>query len=785
LTIHFLIKQFLLTINKNTMRKHYLLWMILFLPFFKLNGQTYCTPATGGTSTANYLANAVFSDQGAIYYNAASYQAYVNNAATQTVTSYPGGTVKVHLDFVGGGTKSNIWVDWNTDGDFDDFYENPITTSSYSVVDDQFFVPPSQAPGTYRIRVQTGTTITTTPNPCGPNTSGNGNFVDFSLKIDPTPTCFVPTAVTSSNITNATATISWTAPTTTPGNGYEYYYTSSTIVPDATTTASGSISAISAPINGLTSFTTYYVYVRSVCSTSNKSAWSLRGTFKTKCDPMTAMFQDFELPASGALNVDCWDRIVLASGYQTISLGNGVNSSKAMYQNANGAANTAIAVLPAFSNVNAGTHWVRFKAKVSSTAGVLDIGYVTNDTDASTFVNIQSINISNTVYDGYEYSVVIPTTVPATARLAIRHGGVPAVNIYWDNVYWEPKPTCFAPTNVVLSTITSATVDVAWTAPTPAPSAGYDIYYSTNNTPPTSTTPPIITGVTANPYTIQGLSSATTYYIWVRSRCSTTDQSAWTNIASALTLCAPVATLNENFDSYNTGALTSVPCWGRIQTGIASININGNGAMSGTRHILQRCISAGDVAIAILPEFSNVNAGTHTLKFNAYGSVATGKLEVGYMTNPADAATFTLIQLLNITNTTYTPTTGTSEYSVAIPNTVPAGARLAIRDTYTSSGNAMIYWDNLSWAPTVVLGVSETTAKQEAVIYPNPFTDTITISGDVALQSVVIYDASGKMVKEVKGTERTISLHTLTPGMYMVKLILKNGTSKTIKAIKK
>jgi hypothetical protein len=41
------------------------------------------------------------------------------------------------------------------------------------------------------------------------------------------------------------------------------------------------------------------------------------------------------------------------------------------------------------------------------------------------------------------------------------------------------------------------------------------------------------------------------------------------------------------------------------------------------------------------------------------------------------------------------------------------------------------------------------------------------------------------MVKEVKGTERTISLHTLTPGMYMVKLILKNGTSKTIKAIKK
>jgi hypothetical protein len=98
---------------------------------------------------------------------------------------------------------------------------------------------------------------------------------------------------------------------------------------------------------------------------------------------------------------------------------------------------------------------------------------------------------------------------------------------------------------------------------------GYDIYYSTNNTPPTSSTQPSITGITANPYTIQGLNSATTYYIWVRSRCSTTDQSAWSNVSSVLTLCAPAATLSENFDSYATGSLTNAPCWGRAQTGIA------------------------------------------------------------------------------------------------------------------------------------------------------------------------------------------------------------------------
>lgn len=765
------------------MRKHYLFWMILLLPFFKLDAQTYCTPATGGTSTNNYLKNAIFSDQGAFYYDANSYQTYVNNSATHTVTSYPGGTVKVHLEFAGS-TKALVWVDWNSNGDFNDFYENPIGVSSYAIVDDQFFIPPTQAPGIYRIRVQTGTSLSGTPNPCGPNTNGNGNFVDFSLKVDPTPTCYVPTTVTAANITNAAATISWDAPTTAPNNGYEYYYSSSNTTPDNTTAASGTSTATSASIGGLSSFTTYYYYVRSVCGAS-KSAWSLRGIFKTQCDPQTAMFEDFESVLTGVTTADCWDKIVLGTGYQTVSSGSGVNNTKAMNQSANGPANTVIAVLPRFSNINAGTNWLRFKAKVSSGTGLTEIGYVTNDADAASFVNIQSINITNTIYEGYEYTVVIPNTVPANARLAIRNGGTTTVTLYFDNVYWEPKATCLVPTNLALSNVTSATVDMTWTAPTAVPAMGYDIYYSTNNTPPTATTTPNLIGITANPYTLQGLNSATTYYIWIRSRCSATDQSMWTNIASFLTLCAPKTSLSENFDTYNTGLLTNAPCWGMIKTGIASVNINGNGAYSGTRHVLQRSISAGDIAIAVLPELSNINAGTHSLSFKAYCSVNTGKLEVGYLTNPTDAATFTLIQQLNITNTSYTPTTGSSDYSVVIPNTVPAGARLAIRNTYATSGSAQYFWDDLSWAPTVALGVSEISTKQDIVIYPNPFTDIITVSGDVELQSVVVYDLSGKIIKQLKGSEKTISLHDLTSGVYMVKLNMKNGNSKTIKAIKK
>lgn len=775
---------YLILKNRNKMKKHYLLWMLFLLSVYQVNAQTYCVPTAGATSQNNYLKNAIFSDQGALYYTAAAYQAYDDQSSNQIVTSYPGGTVNVHLDFVGSGVKSYVWIDWNADGDFDDFYENPLAPSPYSAVDDQFFIPPSQTAGIYRIRVQSGTSFPNPVSPCGPN--NYGNFVDFGLKIAPIPSCFAPSTLTSSNLTTNTATISWTAPATIPGTGYEYYYSSSNVVPTTSTQASGSTTSTSAPLSGLASFTTYYYYVRSVCSTTDKSAWSLRGTFTTKCDPQATMSEDFENATTSAnYTVNCWDKIILGTGYQAISTGSGVNNSKAMYQSANGAANTVIAVLPMFSNVNAGTHWLRFKAKVSSTAGILDIGYVTNDTDASSFVNIQSVNISNTVFDGFEYSVVIPNTVPVNARLAIRHGGVPSVNIYWDNVYWEPKPTCFTPTNIVLSNVTSATANIAWTAPLPAPVMGYDIYYSTNNTAPTSSTVPNITGVTANPYTIQGLNSATTYYIWIRSRCSASDQSLWSNIASVQTLCAPVATLSENFDSYATGLLTNAPCWGRIVTGIASVNINGNGALSGTKHILQRSISAGDISIAVLPEFININAGTHSLKLNAYCSVNTGKLEVGYMTNPTDASTFTVIQQLNITNTSYTPATGTSEYTVAIPGTVPAGARLAIRNTYAISGNSLYYWDNISWAPTQSMGVSDTAIKSKAGIYPNPFTDIITITESKNLQLVTIYDVSGKVVREVKNFDSPVSLRDLSSGLYLVKMIMKDGSVQTVKAIKK
>ncbi len=103
-----------------------------------------------------------------------------------------------------------------------------------------------------------------------------------SLSIDDVPSCLPPTTVLANNITSNTATITWTAPFPIPPNGYEYYFTSSQFVPTMETTPMGT-AFNDLNLEFLAPNTTYYVWLRSVCSGNEKSAWSSVTNFTTKC----------------------------------------------------------------------------------------------------------------------------------------------------------------------------------------------------------------------------------------------------------------------------------------------------------------------------------------------------------------------------------------------------------------------------------------------------------------------------------------------------------------------
>ncbi|UEQ74617.1 GEVED domain-containing protein [Chryseobacterium arthrosphaerae] len=103
-----------------------------------------------------------------------------------------------------------------------------------------------------------------------------------------------------------------------------------------------------------------------------------------------------------------------------------------------------------------------------------------------------------------------------------------------------PAPACPPPGVITLTSATTTSAGISWTAPTPAPAGGYEIYYSTSSTAPTATTPPSQTVTTGTSATISPLVANTTYYIWVRAKCDAANQSWWVGPISFHTAyCTP------------------------------------------------------------------------------------------------------------------------------------------------------------------------------------------------------------------------------------------------------
>lgn len=79
---------------------------------------------------------------------------------------------------------------------------------------------------------------------------------------------------------------------------------------------------------------------------------------------------------------------------------------------------------------------------------------------------------------------------------------------------------CPTPTGLAVIDVGSTTASLEWDPPS---SAYYDIYYSTSNTPPTGVVTPQGLNSSGNSYDFDTLTSGTTYYVWVRRKCSTTS----------------------------------------------------------------------------------------------------------------------------------------------------------------------------------------------------------------------------------------------------------------------
>ena len=84
------------------------------------------------------------------------------------------------------------------------------------------------------------------------------------------------------------------------------------------------------------------------------------------------------------------------------------------------------------------------------------------------------------------------------------------------------------------------------------------------------------------------------------------------------------------------------------------------------------------------------------------------------------------------------------------------------------------------------MGVSDVTSEESKVkVYPNPFTEILNIADVREVASVSITDMAGRVVKTIAKPTAQLQLGDLKSGMYLVTLKYKNGTVKSVKAIKK
>lgn len=105
----------------------------------------------------------------------------------------------------------------------------------------------------------------------------------FAITAQVLPTCPSPSGLSS--VTTATSgIITWTPPVVAPGAGYDYdyYYSTSSTAPTASSTPSGTVAAgtNSVTLNNLPTGQQQYFWVRSNCSETDKGAW-VATTFTT------------------------------------------------------------------------------------------------------------------------------------------------------------------------------------------------------------------------------------------------------------------------------------------------------------------------------------------------------------------------------------------------------------------------------------------------------------------------------------------------------------------------
>ncbi len=361
--------------------------------------------------------------------------------------------------------------------------------------------------------------------------------------------CSVPTQLYYDGLTATTNTIAWVEATPTPSNGYVYCY-STVNDPFNDSAITGTTEYTFADLTNLSPNTTYYFWVKSICG-NTQTDWSTGSSFTTystsDCNAPTQIYYD---GLTATTNTIAWIEGVPAPS----------NGYTYCYSTINDPFNdSAITGTTAFTfadltNLSPNTtYYFWIKSNCGNTQSNWSIGssfttYPESECNAptqfwssditSTTAEINWIPSTSAPNGGYLY---LYGTNPNQGQI---DGGtsstsadltdlLPNTTYYWwvasncvtSQSAWAyggsfttaATTACNEPTQLFTDPESATVVNIAWTAPIPAPSNGYIYTYSTVNDP---FSPNAITGTTTETFAVlNNLTPNSTYYFWVQSNC--------------------------------------------------------------------------------------------------------------------------------------------------------------------------------------------------------------------------------------------------------------------------
>ena len=483
------------------------------------------------------------------------------------------------------------------------------------------------------------------------------------------PSCIRPSNLTVVYASTDSITLSWTGNAT----SYNVY----TVTPTDTTFVQ-STTATTYTFAGLNTNTAYVFGVSAFCGGTDSSAMAIVSG-RTACGDITVLpwTEDFNAmtATTTATDIPCWEH--LGGGYVNISGSYAVSgNSLRFYPNSSSTPN--IMVLPSFAANIDGLELSFQTRPEGSYSGSLSVGYVTDATDASTFVELAVYPVAD-FGSPIAYMEVEQTFAgaPAGARMALRHN-VNSTVWYWfvDEIDVHVAPSCTRPT-VTLSNITESSVTVDLTDANNV--NNYVLVLTSNGTVVDSTV------ITTTTHTYTTLGASTAYSLSARTLCTDGTMTRATTV-SFRTLCGP-ASLPYGEDFENMATSQTPECWD---------NLNGTTQTStsyphaGSKSLKFSGSTSGNMVAmpALTQDISNVTL-TFWTRPESVTTSSCGTFDVGYIANVADTSTFVVVETYSYNDSVFGVSTATYAEKTVTFAGAPTGARIAFRH---NAGSTIWYW---------------------------------------------------------------------------------------------